>query len=262
MRKQSINAPVCHRAFTLIELLVVVAIISILASIALYNFLEAQTRAKIARAQSDMRTVSVGIESYYMDNTCYPRMNPNQESERGHLILSIHDNFLYYQNGYEPDMGPGGGVPMSLTSPVAYMTSIPPDPFIGKLPLNHTGTYRWTFDRINCSFFFYDFRGGMRQRGLGWRPDLPDVIAPAPMRFNGPTGRVVNAEWALLSAGPDQSFVPTKNPHNEKEPYVSYQFFMDKQDWQGMLDGVFCTYDPTNGTLSEGDLWRTNGGPL
>jgi prepilin-type N-terminal cleavage/methylation domain-containing protein len=54
--------------FTLIELLIVVAIIAILAAIAVPNFLEAQTRAKVSRAKADMRTLVLGIESYIVDN--------------------------------------------------------------------------------------------------------------------------------------------------------------------------------------------------
>ena len=63
------------KAFTLIELLIVVAIIAILAAIAVPNFLEAQTRAKVSRVQSDLRTLATGIESYTVDNnkpmTCW-----------------------------------------------------------------------------------------------------------------------------------------------------------------------------------------------
>src|SRR5205823_11982886 len=55
------------RGFTLIELLIVVAIIAILAAIAVPNFLEAQTRSKVSRAKSDMRTMATTIEAYYID---------------------------------------------------------------------------------------------------------------------------------------------------------------------------------------------------
>lgn len=58
--------------FTLIELLIVVAIIAILAAIAVPNFLEAQTRAKISRVKADIRAMSTGLETYVIDHTKYP----------------------------------------------------------------------------------------------------------------------------------------------------------------------------------------------
>ncbi len=70
------NLKACD-AFTLIELLIVVAIIAILAAIAVPNFLEAQTRAKVARVKADMRTIATAVETYHIDYDAYPRMNPN-----------------------------------------------------------------------------------------------------------------------------------------------------------------------------------------
>ena len=58
--------------FTLIELLIVVAIIGILAAIAIPNFLQAQVRAKVSKAISDMRTLKVAAETYYIDVNLYP----------------------------------------------------------------------------------------------------------------------------------------------------------------------------------------------
>ncbi|HPA48345.1 MAG TPA: prepilin-type N-terminal cleavage/methylation domain-containing protein, partial [bacterium] len=54
--------------FTLIELLIVVAIIGILAAIAVPNFLNAQTRARVARAEADLTNLAKSMDLYLLDN--------------------------------------------------------------------------------------------------------------------------------------------------------------------------------------------------
>ncbi len=95
------------KAFTLIELLIVIAIILILIAIALPNFLEAQIRAKVVRAKSEIRTLGIAMESYFLDFKTYP-------AETEGDIRSRNEAGLYW-----------------LTSPIAYMTSMPDDPFAG-----------------------------------------------------------------------------------------------------------------------------------
>ncbi|MGC9328486.1 MAG: prepilin-type N-terminal cleavage/methylation domain-containing protein [Candidatus Hinthialibacter sp.] len=98
------------RAFTLIELLIVVAIIGILAAIAVPNFLNAQTRAKVARTWADLKTLINALEQYRLDN-----------------------------NAYVPDFdGIGLGGPSeintyrALTTPMAYLSTIPLDIWISR----------------------------------------------------------------------------------------------------------------------------------
>ena len=88
-----------HRqAFTLVELLVVVAIIGILSSIALPNYRNATIKSHVVKAKMDLRTLSVGLESYRLDNSRFPRKNSD--------VLF----FTYY---LMPD----------LTTPVAYVNN-------------------------------------------------------------------------------------------------------------------------------------------
>jgi len=61
-----------NTGFTLIELLVVIAILGILVMIGLNNFVSSQRRSRDMRRKSDLRSISVALETYYADNNAYP----------------------------------------------------------------------------------------------------------------------------------------------------------------------------------------------
>ena len=106
-------------AFTLIELLIVVAIISILSSIAVPNFLEAQTRAKVSRVKADMSSMATSLEVYAIDHNNYPyRRNPDWRSGALAPLLSTKMEDLKV-----------------LTTPMNYMTRVPVDIFDSTVPV-------------------------------------------------------------------------------------------------------------------------------
>ena len=87
------------RAFTLIELLIVVAIISILAAIAVPNFLHAQTRAKLAATLEDFRNLATVFEAYNVDSNTYPPGTAN--SVEGYAMYTVLTTPVpYTQNIY------------------------------------------------------------------------------------------------------------------------------------------------------------------
>jgi len=113
------------RAFTLIELLIVVAILAILASIAIPNFLEAQVRSKVARAQNDLRTLATGLEAYHTDWNSYPPTPLTSLSERYPRLTF-------------------------LTTPVAYLSVIPLEIF----RLNKAEPYAFWSANLNDAMKF------------------------------------------------------------------------------------------------------------
>lgn len=111
-----------QEGFTLIELLIVIAIIGILAAIAIPNFLNAQTRAKVARAKTDIKTLVTGLEQYCIDHGNYPTYHYTGwwNFYIGGTVTGRHQSPAFI--GANP-----------LTSPIAYISSYPDDPFAAKI---------------------------------------------------------------------------------------------------------------------------------
>lgn len=202
-------------AFTLIELLIVVAIIAILAAIAVPNFLEAQTRAKVSRAKADMRSLATAFESYYVDNNHYPLG----------IIVDLPD----------PNSWNWGFIPNSVTTPVAYMTSLADDVF---------GVFYLSGSSGNVQAGHPKGHPHSRYRTIRseWYPGNVFIPAEAPWKsfyedvIVGPWGPA-SSPYMIISPGPDLSeeIIPNYN--------VTY-------------------YDPTNGTVSRGDLGYFGGGGI
>lgn len=197
-----------HRAFTLIELLIVVAIIAILAAIAVPNFLEAQTRSKVSRTKADMRSVAVSVEAYAVDNNKYPAPDfPTWQLPHG--LGSATTTYEYHANG--------------LTTPIAYITSIPHDPFGGRPEAGDAASTDLEYYYATKEFYentalhaLYTWKTSYE--GTGW-----DVAGNW------------TAKWNLQSRGPDRALKKFTNEIDQPQKFA---------------------YDTTNGTISSGNIIR------
>ena len=217
------------RAFTLVELLIVIAIITILALIAIPNFLEAQVRAKVSRSVADMRTIATAIEAYCVDYQTYPL-----------------------------DDGQYNTIPASVTTPVAYLTSNAlVDPFADRL--YHKGLLPGDPEHGEAMRWYSYFRI-VPLSALG---SLPPDRMPAKESVDGP-GYNMGAfgkygMWRLVGRGPDLWY----------NAYEHYTQTGDTSLWAKHLSdrpvyGGDIPYDPSNGSMSWGNVLRTqksvNGG--
>jgi general secretion pathway protein G len=178
--------------FTLIELLVVVAIIGILAAIAIPNFLQAQTRAKVARSLADMASQATALEAYRVDSSNYP------------------PDWFQTFNPFFMDTTLSLRV---ITTPIDYISTLPESAF---------GAYGTTIPAVppGTEFKQYVYEGPYAIEGF--YSSLPPSALPYDISARA---------WVLASPGPDRIF-----------------------ESGGQI------YDPTNGTISDGNVYRLGPG--
>lgn len=183
-----------RRAFALTEILTVMAILGVLALTVTPNFLQARTRAKVAKVQEGMRECSMALEMYFVDNKSYP---------------------LAFSDSYITPFLPGSGCDSRLlTTPVAYISSVPTDAF--KAGLHYPAVFSGLTIHGYCTF----------------DDDAAHRTYP-------------KDSWIITSLGPDQrlnigGWRPLEIVEAAEKSGSSYP------------NGP--RYDPTNGIISSGDI--------
>lgn len=69
-----------QHGFTLLEIMVVVAIIAILSTVVVLNLVGKVDEASVARAKSDIQTLTSALQLYKMDNFTYPTTQQGLEA--------------------------------------------------------------------------------------------------------------------------------------------------------------------------------------
>lgn len=214
------------KGFTLIELLIVVAIIAILAAIAVPNFLESQVRAKVSRSKADMRSVATAIEAYKVDNNAGP-----SDGGMGQVAGLWRPYARPPQTSCDPR--PNYSIGFELTTPVAYLASAAAlvDPF------KSADLAKYENDPNLRGRQYYNFNNVMYRAKLAAQA-VPPVDYSGVVKVYQP----LIGEWCLMGAGPDK--LVNNGPGDTVDQF------------SGVASIRGRNYDPTNGTVSIGDIYR------
>jgi hypothetical protein len=155
-----------------------------------------------------MRTIATALESYAVDNN----RGPCDQLELIRRNITPNDDVAVYSR---------------VTTPIAYLTSIPKDPFVEK--------------------------GGLDKNGPAFNRKLYQYTTTWPYlawdRNDRKSARARGYVWLLHSLG------PTRDERRPTDPTMRMQA-------TSIVAGIqdLWIYDPTNGTVSVGLIIRTNKG--
>ncbi|MCX7015437.1 MAG: type II secretion system protein [Candidatus Sumerlaeota bacterium] len=173
------------RAVALIEILALAAVIGVLAAVAIPNFLEAQARSDISRVRADMRVLGAAVEAYRLD-----------------WVVPPYGEYVY--SGC-PGWHLSKGVPRyslsalrRLTTPTAYVQSIPRDAFGGGLKWKaspYTNHY-YPYNSVTCAYS--PQFATLSAKGYAWH-----------IASYGPSGKSLSTQSALAGLTSSAVYDPT-----------------------------------------------------
>lgn len=216
MRNNQHILRISSHGFTLIELLIVIAIILILISIALPNFLEAQLRSRVARAQGEMRSLITATAAY---RDIYKRA-PDPTN-----VITSSD--------FDRDWW--GFSSTKLTTPTAFIKRLPVDifPDVAKGSLR----YGWPGPDHTIPYVIVvraNAKAPLGPKNFMW---LGSPQVSKWENFDPVTLGMLRRSWAVyVSAGPDTR--------------MTWQYA--QVNAPGFIP---APYTPTNGTVSNGDIF-------
>jgi prepilin-type N-terminal cleavage/methylation domain-containing protein len=257
------------KGFTLIELLIVIAIILILIAIALPNFLEAQIRARVTKANGELRSLSTACFDYntalisaskegifppgggvaqngwkpWTDAITSIPENGGSDGMHACSVIWVSGSFFSKANDATSTVAaPTVANHFDLrvmTSPIEALTSIPLDPF------KNDGGFNAQYD-----YFGVNLRDTFVFRSLG-----PDGVAQVGCEAGGFRCKTCkSSSTSATTACVDKSEAWKTTPPDQ------FCLAAQAKGCRSLTDALrigICVYSPTNGTKSSGDLWRT-----
>lgn len=119
--------------FTLMELLVVMVLLGILVSLGLSSYRSSQTKSRDSRRKSELRQISLALETYFNDKGKYPNADGS-----GHIMGCTPDDASICSWGSQ----------FIDKNSTIYMVTLPADPISGM-------SYYYSVGALNTSYQLY-----------------------------------------------------------------------------------------------------------